>query len=100
VFLKRYRIFFLNNSKALQIPGTEGTGEQKTNTSYAVKKYKRPDWNMAYAPELFRPLAVLKKTTDYLLRTVLENTTRPFYEVHGFIRDRTRAMMQDITCQV
>lgn len=36
---------------------------------------------------------------NYLLDMIVDRTDYPFYEVHNFIRDRTRGIRQDFTYQ-
>lgn len=43
---------------------------------------------------------MLHKTLNYLIESVLPRTDVPFAEVYNFIRDRTRAIRQDLTIQV
>lgn len=78
---------------------TPTQGQIKIDHSLAVKKYHRPAaGNEAPLPEEVRPPAVLRRTLDYLIDSVLLLDSS-FADRHKFIRDRTRAIRQDVIMQ-
>jgi nuclear mRNA export protein SAC3 len=50
-------------------------------------------------PNEIRPPKILERTMAYLVYEILDRTDRPFTEVHGFVRDRSRSIRQDFTYQ-
>jgi hypothetical protein len=70
----------------------------QTRPDLTVKKFVRPNAendDKTKRPEVNRPPVILQKTWDYLLDSILERTDVPFYVVHNFLWDRTRAIRQD-----
>lgn len=71
----------------------------KIDHQLAIKKYHRPAaGNEAPLPEEVRPPHILKKTLHYLIDAILIIDS-DFADRHKFIRDRTRAIRQDIIMQ-
>lgn len=83
-------------------PGTEQDKIPRVRHEWAVKKFARPSVNLEGTetlPEEIRPVHMLNQTMDYLITRILDRSDVPFYEVHNFIRDRSRSIRQDITYQ-
>ncbi|KAK4046688.1 actin cytoskeleton and mitosis protein [Microbotryomycetes sp. JL201] len=73
-------------------------GTTRIDPVRAVKAFHRPAaGNEQPLPEDVRPPAVLKTTLDYLFHQVLPK--HPMHVTHPFLRDRTRAVRQDLTMQ-
>eukprot|EP01156_Anaeramoeba_ignava_P015229 Anaeramoba_ignava/a612234_57.p1 GENE.a612234_57~~a612234_57.p1 ORF type:complete len:172 (+),score=37.37 a612234_57:317-832(+) len=64
---------------------------------FAVKKY--PKTTMEHDPNNIRTLQTLLSTFNYLLNNILERNDVPFYQVHNFLRDRFRSIIQDLNVQ-
>ncbi|KAI0557293.1 SAC3/GANP [Gracilaria domingensis] len=65
----------------------------------AVKKYRRSAAiSEEQKPEEVRPPDVLARTMDHL-KKVCDSKQAEFYEIHNFVRDRTRSIRQDFTLQ-
>ncbi|CAN8077247.1 unnamed protein product [Agarophyton chilense] len=65
----------------------------------AVKKYRRSAAiSEEQKPEEVRPPSVLARTMDHL-KQICNSKHAEFYEVHNFVRDRTRSIRQDFTLQ-
>lgn len=77
-------------------------GTTKLDPKLAVKIYRRPAAGReAPLPEDVRPPAVLKRTLDYLLHTLLpaDPSSNRFAYLQGFVWNRTRAIRQDFIVQ-
>ncbi|KAM0790174.1 hypothetical protein ACM66B_005493 [Microbotryomycetes sp. NB124-2] len=73
-------------------------GTTRIDPARAVKAFHRPAaGNEQPLPEDVRPPPVLKTTLDYLFHQVLPK--HPMHVTHPFLRDRTRAVRQDLTMQ-
>ncbi|PRP87159.1 hypothetical protein PROFUN_01421 [Planoprotostelium fungivorum] len=87
------------------IPGTEKQPVPRVDHSRAIKKYKRSTVNLGEGerkgvdPRLVRTLPTLEKTMTYLLEHIVDDRNHPFREMYNFVRDRTRGIRQDISCQ-
>jgi hypothetical protein len=66
-----------------------------------VKEYRRSaaGRSLCEADEL-RPLEVLEKTVKYLLGKILQRNDVEPEELHSFIEDRIRSILQDMSIQV
>jgi hypothetical protein len=82
-----------------QIPETLGTADQQTNEELCVKKYKRSDANFEFVAEDIRTVPTLERAMDHLMNVVINDDRKPFFEVHNFIRDRVRSVLQDLSIQ-
>eukprot|EP01104_Vermistella_antarctica_P012024 TRINITY_DN3412_c2_g4_i3.p1 TRINITY_DN3412_c2_g4~~TRINITY_DN3412_c2_g4_i3.p1 ORF type:complete len:1022 (+),score=184.48 TRINITY_DN3412_c2_g4_i3:2467-5532(+) len=86
-------------------PGKLPVGQHpKVDHNRAVKKFARPsvalDATHDYQlPDDVRPPDVLKQTMTYLMSVILDSNEIEWYEAHNFVRDRTRAVRQDLTLQ-
>lgn len=84
----------------LKADGIGYPDRSKSSGDLAVTEFKKMDAMLARGPDRFRPLSVLHATTNHLMQNVLPTTTRPFWETFAFIRDRLRAISQELTVQV
>lgn len=76
----------------------QGPGSEPDLTK-AVKKYRRSAAiSEEQKPEEVRPPPVLARTMDHL-KKVCDSKHSKFYEIHNFVRDRTRSIRQDFTLQ-
>lgn len=76
-------------------------GQDIVDHSRAVKEYSRSSADQEMPlPHEVRPVAVLEKTMNYLLQTVLKMPDEGHWdEWYNFLWDRTRAIRKDITQQ-
>ena len=93
----------LDLSKWEIVPGTEGLDYPRTDRSLAVKKYRRPAaGNVLHSAEDIRPPHVLLRTLEYLVNQILDKVgfdVAGLTDAQKFVRDRTRAIRQDLTIQ-
>lgn len=93
----------LDLSKWEIVPGTETFEYPKTDRSLAVKKYRRPAaGNVLHNAEDIRPPHILLKTLEYLVTNILNKVGLDVVrltDAQKFVRDRTRAIRQDLTIQ-
>ena len=82
------------------LAGTESLRRPQADLAKTVKKYQRP---AAGAPPpaatSLRPLPVLERTVDFLLKTWASRTDMPALSRYLFVSDRLRAVQQDMTVQ-
>ncbi|OIR56970.1 MAG: nuclear export factor Sac3 [Amphiamblys sp. WSBS2006] len=82
-----------------EVLSAEDTGGWRVDCAKAVKKYKRPTAGaQSPQPGELRTLPALQKTMEHLLG-VLDRTDVSFLEACDFVRDRTRAVRQDLVLQ-
>eukprot|EP00871_Galdieria_phlegrea_P004457 jgi/Galph1/5011/GphlegSOOS_G3601.1 len=72
----------------------------KVDHSKALKKYVRSAacQEAPKASEIRTP-AILERTMEYIIDSIVDREDFPFWEVHNFVRDRTRSIRQDFTFQ-
>ena len=82
------------------LAGTESLRRPQADLAKTVKKYQRP---AAGAPPpaatSLRPLPVLERTVDFLLKTWVSRPEVPALSRYLFVSDRLRAVQQDMTVQ-
>lgn len=76
----------------------------KFNPELAITSFRRSEANRNYKPDEVRPLPVLQKTMNHIMQYVIGkrlNTSEKTKEIdlYLYLRDRFRAMCQDITVQ-
>eukprot|EP00929_Paragymnodinium_shiwhaense_P023692 TRINITY_DN14779_c1_g1_i1.p1 TRINITY_DN14779_c1_g1~~TRINITY_DN14779_c1_g1_i1.p1 ORF type:complete len:1901 (-),score=463.23 TRINITY_DN14779_c1_g1_i1:47-5680(-) len=73
------------------------------NPLLACKKYQRSSADKLYLPDDVRTLPMCARTLWYLITKVIDSDVRKpemnFYQVHSFMRDRTRAVRVDLHLQ-
>ncbi|KAL1500039.1 hypothetical protein AB1Y20_012716 [Prymnesium parvum] len=96
----REREACLELSRLEMLRGDEKERRPRANPSLVVKRYKRPAAGDAPPPRSeLRPLHVLQRTAEHLLRLWESRTDQPPLYRYLFISDRLRAVQQDITVQ-
>ena len=82
------------------LAGSERERRPRVDLARAVKKYARPAAGAPPPPpDSLRPLPVLDRTVDYLLRAWAERRDVPALTRYVFVADRLRAVQQDMTVQ-
>ncbi|KAG2386287.1 hypothetical protein C9374_002733 [Naegleria lovaniensis] len=71
----------------------------KAEPSLCVKAYQRAAAGTVPVASQVRPPHILRKSLDYLINEILDRDDASYHEVFLFIRDRARAVAQDLTVQ-
>lgn len=72
----------------------------KTSSDFAIAEYKKNTSILNFDMVDVRPIPVLVKTINHLMQNILPCEDRPYWEVFSFIRDRARAISQELNVQV
>ena len=92
---------FRELSRMEVLPGAvRADGRPRADAARAVKRYHRPAAGAPPPPPSeSRPLGVLRRTVEHLLRVWTENPDEAPLTRYLFIADRLRAVVQDLTVQ-
>lgn len=85
------------------VSGTEDDSVPRVDYNKAVRRFKRPSVNLqrgeTFTADEIRPPPVLHRVMEYLCLEIMDRTDHPFHDVYAFVRDRTRAIRQEISIQ-